>query len=510
MAKQNTPDLPTNLTFREKNQHLFAKLATVNYKAVGSNKSMSYSEFDKATFRTYMQNPKNNEKNLRNMSRFFYRASANYKRLVDYFAKIPLLYWNLSPRVDLNQRFSSTAKSTKEQSNETIIKKYYDMLVTLTNMNMEHEFRKIMLIAFREDVFYGYCYSTKESFFIDQMDPDYCRIVSVEDGVFNYEFDFSYYDSNPAQVETLAPALAAQYNAYLRDKTNMKWQLIDPKEAICIKVNEDSPMEVIPPLVGIFEDLIDLIDYKSLVRNREEIYNYKLLVEHIPVRSDSNSTDDFTIDLDTAVAFHERTSEAVPEQVGVVVSPMKIDSIEFKRDTTEVDLIAQAVRNLFDNSGVSAMLFNSDKSGKVGLEASIRTDEMVSFALLRQLERWVRRYLKYHSTGTKFEFRFLDISEFNKDNYTNMELALANAGMPNKLTIMASRGVNPLTALSEMVFENEILNLPDNLIPLQSAHTQSSNDPNNQGGRPAMNESDLSDSGMQSRDDGNNIDTIET
>ena len=41
----------------------------------------TFTVFSKDKLRQYMQNPKTNESNLRNLSRFLYRVSHNYRRL---------------------------------------------------------------------------------------------------------------------------------------------------------------------------------------------------------------------------------------------------------------------------------------------------------------------------------------------------------------------------------------------------------------------------------------------
>ena len=268
-------------------------------------------------------------------------------------------------------------------------------------------------------------------------------------------------------------------------------------------------MEILPPLIGIFEDLIDLIDYKSLIRNREEIMNYKLIIQKIPHRNNSGRSDDFEIEMDTAEAFNAQMQNIVPENIGVGLSPMDIETVEFKQDDSDADVLAKAVRTIFDDAGTSLMLFNSDKAGSVGLDASIRTDESLVFALVRQIERWIRRYLKYNFKQ-KYDFRFLDATVFNRDKVMERELKLAQSSLPNKLTVMCAAGINPLTTLSSLMFENDVLKLHERFMPLQTSFTQSAASTNDKGGRPPKDETELTDSGATTRDLDANTDTVET
>ena len=480
----------------ERNRLAFAKLASVTLSDIKKTETKTYQTYTKENYRSYIQNPKSNEKNLRNMSRFFYLVSTSYRRLCKYYAEIPLLYWTLTPQIDM----------LSPQDPEKIKKAYQKALKLLTNMNMQHEFRKVLTVAWREDVYYGYIYNSSDSWFIDTLDPDYCKIVQVEDGCFNFAFDFSYYDKYAYKLESADSELESMYQAYKNDMQNMRWQILNPKKTICIKVNDDMPSEVIPPMVGIFEDLIDLIDYRSLIRNREEIQNYVLLLQKVPLYEKSEGIDNFLLNMDTVTDFDARLADSVPGQVGVVTSPMDITTIQFKNDAPEADILSKATRTMFDNAGTSQMLFNSDKSGKVGLDASIRTDEMMAFDVLRQLERWVRRYLKQNTSSVKFNFEFLNISGFNQGSFIDYQTKLATLGVPNKLMMCASIGADPLQTLSSAYVENTILELHNQFVPLQTSYTQSGND----AGRPQKDESELTDSGLQTRDDGENVDTIET
>ena len=506
-AKSTKPTVPESTREYElQRAAFFAKMQQLQLRQIGKSLNKSYTQFTKSEYRNYIENPTNNEKNLREMSRFFYRVSTPYWRLIKYYSQLHLFYWTITPQLD----FTGTSINTK-----TVLKNYYKILQLLVNMNMEHEMRRVLNTVFKDGVFYGYIYATNDSFYIDPFDPEYCQICGVEDGVFNFAFNFKYYDQHAILLETIDSELVSMYNKY-KNGSAEQWQALDPKKTICIKANEENALEILPPLIGIFEDLIDLIDYKSLIRNREEIYNYKIVVQKIPHRSNTNKTDDFEIDMDTAEAFHAQTQAAVPEEIGVILTPMELDTLEFERDDSDADVLAKAVRTIFDDAGTSMMLFNSDKSGSVGLDASIRTDESMVFSLVRQIERWVRRYIKYNS-NQKYDFRFLDVTVFNRDTVIDRELRLAQASIPNKMTLMCADGINPLTALSSLIFENEILNLHERFMPLQTSYTQSASAPSSSGdtdpvtgGRPTASDDQLSDDGAITRDTDSNTTEIET
>ena len=128
----------------------------------------TFTVFSKDKLRQYMQNPKTNESNLRNLSRFLYRVSHNYRRLISYQAEmVDLTALNVIPQIDFTE---------DAHDDEKIKTSYFNTLVQLDKMNMQSEILKCLLIAWREDTFYGYTYEDDSGFFIYPLDGDYCKI----------------------------------------------------------------------------------------------------------------------------------------------------------------------------------------------------------------------------------------------------------------------------------------------------------------------------------------------
>lgn len=73
----------------------------------------------------------------------------------------------------------------------------------------------------------------------------------------------------------------------------------------------------------------------------------------------------------------------------------------------------------------------------------------------------------------KFRIELLETTKLNVETVRDSLLQAAQYGMPVKSALASTLGVTQ-SNLNNMAFlENEIMNLPDNLIPLSSSHTQS-------------------------------------
>lgn len=469
-----------------------AKLIINDLNDITSQPSSSINtKYKKDDIVRFMQNPRKFQKQLREVSRYLYEASPNYKRLILYFACLPTFDYIVEPYgLDIGK---VNKKKFKTQ--------YQKTLELLEIMNLPHEFLKILKTAFKEDVFYGYEHMTTDSYFIQPLDPDYCQISSIEDGVYNFAFDFSFFDKYPKKLKQYPEEFRTKYNKYKNNKKDYRWQELDSKNTICIKINEELDYPL-PPFNVVFESVFDIEDYKKLKKTKTKLDNYMVLTQQIPLDEKNGEPNSFLIDLDTAIAFHNRAVQALPEAVGLITSPMKIDAIKLDRKQTDTDQVAQAERDYYNAAGVSQFLFNSEKATSVGLNKSIIVDEQIVFAVLRQLERWVNRKLKNYNTTYNFRVKFLNTTWFNWDAVADRYLKAAQFGTPVKLALGASLGLSGSEMMNMMFLENEILQLHDELIPLSSSHTQSNK---GESGRPQKPDNEITDSGVKTRDNGTNI-----
>lgn len=483
------------LKFQEMKRLLFSTASSLQFIGnLNKTTSKTYTQYTKENYRTYVQNPIGNEKQLRAMSQFLERVSMPYRRILWYYASIPRFYWNLTPKISI----------LEPSDEEQILQQYKEICTTVENLDIQQEMKNVIFFALRDGAFYGWLYEDDKSTFIHRLDPDYCKPVQIEAGAFNFAFDFSYFKKYPEALDTWDSTFKTMYNAYEKDTTNMRWQILDPKKSICIKP-DPSYEEVIPFFIGIFEALLDLIDARTLQRNKDIIENYKLIVQKIPMFSESGGKDmdDFKLELETVRAFVQQLADNIPDNVGYLATPMELDTVDFKPDDNSNDILSTSMKTVFDDSGVSQMLFNSERSGSLGLDASIKTDISLSWIIVENIERWMKRYINYKVTSIEFSFEILDVNIFNKKEAIETELKLASSGVPNKMKLAATSGLSPIDVMSAQFFENQILKVHENWVPLRTSYTQSSSD----SGRP---ESEVpNDNTDKSKDADGNKDTIE-
>lgn len=456
----------------------FANLAKLIKKDLNENKvanSTFNKTYKKSDVINWLANPGKYEKQLRNLSRFLFDSSSHYKRLIDYFSTMLTFDYV----VDI---YNQIDYEITEKLKENIQKRYINIINKLENMNMKHEFSKLTTIALIDGIVYGYEYSTESSYFIDILNPDYCAISSIEDGVYNYSFNFQYFDNHKEELDRFADEFKEKYKAYQSDKKNKKWQELDSSKTICIKISESEYS--IPMLAGVFEEIYNLYDYKDLQMSKTEMDNYLLLVASIPYLNGNDKENNFALSVDIAEKYFNLMNNSLPAQIGAILSPFKtIEPIKLNKNEKELDTLTLAENSIYNSAGVPKLLFNSDKSSGAALNKAIAIDEATMFKILRQFERWINRKLKDENKKINFKVAFLNITEFSRKDVIDKYKDASTLGLPVKRHYCASLGLSPSDVLNSMFLENDILGITDKFIPLSSSYTQSSD---NKGGNPGV------------------------
>lgn len=469
---------------------------------MGKNKNNFSVLFNKENVQTYLESPDRYENELRQLSIVLTTISPQYQKIMFYYPAIskfaPVVYPNINKYG--KEGYVDTAKIKKD---------YFKVIGHLDTLNIKHEFKKIIAVCAREDVFFGYEFEEKESYYIKQLNSQYCKITSIEDGCFNFAFDFTFFDKNKKiNNELLKEDLVKYYPSEFQEKyeaykknADLRWQELDSSKTICMKFLEDLPY-VFPPYANLFNDLSDLVDYKAIKKTSSEISNYKLIGLKIPLL-DGEEPDNFAVDVNTALTFYNKMIEGLPDGVGAFITPLDFDDINFDTSkANEASSVTDAEDNLFTSAGLSSIIFGKGAENSGTLKYSTVYDESVLFRFYRQLERWLNRKFK-RIYNNRFSIKLLDISYYNDTEYKEDLLKQAQYGLPVKLLLASACDISPLEERGMAVLENEVLNLTEEWKPLASSHTQSDKD-SEDSGRPPERDENVGEAGQVTRDNDSN------
>lgn len=457
------------------------------------------STYSRESLRTYLRNPATdgNNKNLRKLSSYLYTVSHVYRRMVNFKAhQINCKTWSAYPIVSM----------VDENDEEAILREYERVVNIVTSMHMETQIFKIMLAAWKSGVAYGYTYGDPEKdgeFYIHLLDPDYCKIscASFDQGVLGFLFDMSFFTKDEKQLEYYDKEFQKLYNQYKTD--NIKWKQLPIERTICIKIDPDNLDYSIPPLSGLMEQVISLTDLQAAQDEIDSLQNYKMVWGKLATISGTKSPNDFSVDLDLALAFMKKINDALPDNVGYGLSPLDLNTIEFKdNDASDTNVLSKAYSNLIEANG--SIILNSNRiTNSTSFKLAMLAECEDAMAPVTQLNAWLKFYLKYNHNVETIAVEYSDISPYFMNDEIDKYTKLAGLGLPIKTELASMVRANPQKSMGMNYLEQNLLKLGiQNWInPLVSTNTQSGN-PTDTGGAPTAEESgkELTDEGEATRD----------
>ena len=487
---------------RERAQKInFEKIQELLQRNVSKNTSRTFMQYTKALIQQYLASPSANIDTIREVSRFLVRNSMIYKKMIYYYSTAPLFLYSVTQEND----FTKTINANKS------LKDYQTVLKRLNGFKMQKEFYNVIANVVRDGMYCGFVYDDEDgNAFIMPLDVQYCRIYGkTPEGEWIVYFNAAYFDKgnnkdfvlgvNEDGVGVWDSCFVDGYNTYKTDGNNFQWFRLTPERTMCVIAGTDDEFDMpLPFLSGIFIELLDLLDLEQLLADRTELENYILLVSKIPLISNSEDVDDFSISLDLAQQFNSLLEQVVPELVGVAYSPMEIDTVKFDRsnNTDTVDKLAQSMNNLFNNAGISQLVVAGGAStNSIGLTHAIENDLSTIWIFVERIESWLNFYMKYNiSEGYKLSFH--QITWYNRDSYVTMKKDAATLGGDALDYFVCASCKTPYEVINDLRFNSIVLNINQWLTPLQSSYTQSSS---GEGGAPTKDEDDLTESGAETR-----------
>lgn len=444
-----------------------------------------FGNYNKADIQRALGAPYSNQSILRNAVRYLYVTSPHFYRLIQYFAALTDFSYYVSPyRID-----------PQKANQKTINYNYRKVLNLFSSMNIKTQCSKMLTVCLREDVFYGTAWVSDDNIVIQQLPSEYCQIASVEDGVPNVTFDFSYFVSKPHLINFFPREFKEKYDEYKRSGSKKKWLELDSPTSFAVKCNTDTLEYAVPPFAGLLREIFDLEDYKLLKLAKTTIDNYAMISMDIPTDDEGHAL----IEEGKAKEYWSNLDSIVPDEIGTMATPMKLNKISFERSgANQADTIAEAEQNLFTAAGVSSLLFNNEKASSNALLLSIKADQALTYGIVKSIGDALNRILHAQPYGKYWKLTFIDCSPVNRKEVGDQYLKAAQYGLPTVMMYAASQGLGQAEFDSMNFLENDVLGLKEKLIPLRSSATQSSvsdsKGATDEGGAPTKEIGDLSDS----------------
>ena len=468
-------------------------LSELSYK--GAFKYNKICGFTRRQIINIIQNPERYGTQIIRLSRYMYLKSGYYKRLIDYFVNMAVINWTVDLEPKTAKMFNPDEKLQKQ-----IRTNYYKYTTQVNKFKIDIRITDIVRRLFLEDACFGYIVENEVETSIYLLDPVYCEIrKNIGGNVYGYAVNRSLvnnseFDTLPSELQDL---LEQSKETSLNNMVDIPYE-----KSLCLKYNNDFTY-LYSPFLGLIAEILNIDDFKDLAKAKAESDAYKIIYFKIPINDDSQ----IAMGDEIITPFVSMAKQIVPETFGVIPSPMDIQLLESKSTSNDdTNKVEQAVENYYTEAGISKALISSASSGSE-LKSSIKVDSSDIYRIYRQIEAWVELQMKLRGfiyADYQFTYNILPTTIFDINDFIDKELKLAQVSIPNKARLLSANGINTAKMLGNSLLENNILaDIFDSWCPLKSSYTQSS-DVTNEGGRPQMKEDELSDVGVQTRENDTN------
>lgn len=413
----------------------------------------------------------NDAQEMRRISNLFYKLNGIYQRVCDYFSYLYRFDWYMMPQI-----YSDSVNEEK------VLKEFSNALTFFDNSYIKQLGGEICAKVVRDGCYYGYIIDNPDQLIIQQLPIEYCRTRYMVGNKPAVEFNMKFFDTflNTTYRQKILGLFPTEfqkgYILYKQGKlmdtdvynptTSMflasnGWYLLDPENTIKFNINNSD----IPILLNSIPSLIDLDQAQGLERKRLMQQLLKIVVQKLPL--DKNN--DLVFDVDEARDIHNNAVQMLKNCIGVDVLTTFTDvgdiSLADTVSTSSTDNLEQAERTAYNSMGVSRNLFNTD--GNLSLEKSILDDESTMRSFLFQLNAFMDRIVLRKNPNSKkynFKFYFLETTQYNYQTLSKMYKEQTQLGL-SKMLPQIALGHSQSFILNAAVFENEILQLSQIMIP---------------------------------------------
>lgn len=404
-------------------------------------------------------------KTMRQISELFYRISGIYSRILRYMAFMYRYDWMITPYV-----------YDKKQKNEKIVETFYKSLRTLDDFGVKKQLGEIALEVMKYGAYYAYrVVNSDGSFSLQQLPVNYCRSRFKSGNKSIVEFNMKYFDEqfrNDEQRQRMLSIFPKEfkkgYRLYKQGKLPPQfngdtsgWFLLDPKLSERFVVNEEG----YPPFISVIPLIVDLDEAQAIEKKRMLQRILKIIIQKMPM--DKNG--EMIFDPDEAREMHNNAVRMLGRAIGVdlltTYADVEVADMDSTAASAQTDDLAKVERQLYNESGVPQMLFNTD--GNIALEKSILNDEATIYNLILQFEQFLNELLEQYNTNRKkveYKVQLLTTTIYNYKDLAKLYKDQVTLGY-SKFLPQIALGQSQSSVLANAYFENDILDLVNVFIP---------------------------------------------
>lgn len=434
------------------------------------------------------------------LSYYYFVNNGFYRRIITYYATLLKYVGLLIPSPTKNA----------DLSKDFVQKRYNNAIDFIDRANLPGFFTNCALRALRDGTYYGVIITlNKKTFAVLDLPSQYCiSRFKNQFGEDIIEFDVRYFNSitntNGARDKALAAypeVIRNYYYEWSNSKTTVSPYVIVPSDiGICFPMFDDG----VPTFLNVIPATMDYEEAISNLKEKDEEEIKKIIVQKIPHLNDGT----LLFEPIEAEEIHRGTVNMMKKNsnVSVLTTYADVDSIVSKSTDDNSNASAEAtLKKIYSEAGASSQLFATE--GNLSLSVSIQNDVAFMMVLAHKFENFITKLINrlFGNSNINFTYRILPISYYNEKDYIDGGFKLATSGYSFLIPALAM-GLSQKELGDLKDLENQVLDLRNKLIPLQSSYTESNNsgdtngDGQSQVGAPKKNDIELSPKTLQNEE----------
>lgn len=475
MDNKNKKDIANFKINRVKEiNEMYADEASTNRRFNRTNASGRSQVTTAAGVRTLLQNAISNNTEAVKLSKQLYAINPIYAQVIDYLSNMFMWRYKVTPHKIYTKSVAKAKKTLKQDDYMSI---YHLMLEVADGLSIETKFPLILSYLFIEGAVYLTTVSDEQSIAIDTiiLPSKYCRkIGETQYGTAIIEFDFSYFDDVGLTADQLKNYLksfpddfAKRYNKYKKDKTNFRWQQLDPHFSTGLLLNEYA----VPTFLYLWGGILDYEQYQD-----DELARHEDMLHYLVVQTMPHYEDKLLFEMDEVKALHQSMRKKIDQgdRVKLVTTfgDIKVARMA-ESDTVANEVLSNAFKAIFNNAGFNSGIF-TDKSVEA-LKMSLIRDRGFVWKFVRMLISFYNIAINnwYDFKSYQADIDILQISSYNYNDDIKVFKDNATLGV-GKIDYIVASGIKQKDI--EDMLELEKMLKVDRITPMQTAYTQSAED----------------------------------
>lgn len=399
------------------------------------------------------------------VSRSLESVDPKYAKVISYFADMFHIRYTVVPTL---------IKKSRGLAEDSYLTRYHDIMHVVDGMSLESTIPTLLKEIYVAGSVFVYVEQHRPAKTLSMiiLPQEYCRpVFKTNHGTYVIQFNFDYFYKITTEDREEALSVFPEEFRRIYEQVEFlgdKWVTLDPKYSTAFLLNEYG----LSSYVTILSELLDYQEFKQndLERSRNELKS--ILTHKIPMYQDQ-----FVFTLDEVAAIQKAISKIVANHDGLETITVFGDTELLKlqeEGARENKQVSQGYSNIYNSAGINATMFTSNSPA--ALDLSFKTDKSTVIRHLNHIENFLNVAMNnaYNFTPYEARIKLLHISIRDELDDIKKYQESAKFGI-GKLEAIVASGVKQSELLDVTTLE-DMLNLDEILIPLQSSHTQTAAD----------------------------------